>query len=194
MFIQSEPTPNPNSRKFIPNEAVTGSAQTYDFADIESASESHMALSLFQIGGVDRVFLGRDFISITKGDHAEWKHIQPMVQAAIMDHYMAGLPVVSVPNTANITPNIADGNQPCEDDDEIVTEIKALIETRVRPAVAQDGGDIIFHSFEAETGLVKLTLLGACAGCPSSTMTLKQGVENMLRAYVPEVSAVEAVL
>ncbi|MEQ9435121.1 NifU family protein [Hyphomonas sp.] len=193
MFIQTEPTPNPDTVKFLPGQPVAGELGPFDFPDIASARMSLLARALFQVDGVDRVFLGSDFVSINKDPARDWKHVKPMVLAAIMDHFMAGLPVVEDGAVA------AGGS----DDDgtvyegeaaEIVEEIKELIETRVRPAVAQDGGDIIFHRFEPETGIVHLSMRGACAGCPSSTMTLKQGIENMLKTYVPEVTAVEAVL
>ncbi|MFH1518525.1 MAG: NifU family protein [Pseudomonadota bacterium] len=152
-----------------------------------------LARALFQVDGVDRVFLGRDFVSINKDPARDWKHVKPMVLAAIMDHFMAGLPVVE--DGAVAASETSGDNTIYEGATaEIVEEIKELIETRVRPAVAQDGGDIIFHRFEPDTGIVHLSMRGACAGCPSSTMTLKQGIENMLKTYVPEVTAVEAVL
>jgi len=145
------------------------------------------------VDGVDRVFLGRDFVSINKDPARDWKHVKPMVLAAIMDHFMAGLPVVE-DGAVTASETSGDGTVYEGAAAEIVEEIKELIETRVRPAVAQDGGDIIFHRFEPDTGIVHLSMRGACAGCPSSTMTLKQGIENMLKTYVPEVTAVEAVL
>lgn len=196
MFIQTEPTPNPETIKFLPGQVVTGSSGPYDFASIEEAGTSPLAQSLFSVSGVARVFLGADFISITKQSEADWKHVRPMTLAAIMDHYVAGLPVLA---TGAAAPDSSTGGGGSIDDyegetAEIVGEIIELIETRVRPAVAQDGGDIIFHRFEPESGIVHLSMRGACAGCPSSTMTLKQGIENMLRAYVPEVTAVEAAL
>lgn len=192
MFIQTEPTPNPDTIKFLPGQPVAGTLGPFDFADVESARASLLARALFQVDGVERVFLGDEFVSISKAPEREWKHIKPMVLAAIMDHYMAGLPVVEeslVDAGAAADDTVYEG-----DTAEIVEEIRELIDTRVRPAVAQDGGDIIFHRFEPETGIVHLSMRGACAGCPSSTMTLKHGIENMLKAYVPEVTAVEAVL
>ncbi len=191
MFIQTEPTPNPDTVKFLPGQAVAGGLGPFDFPDIDSAKPSLLARALFQVAGVTRVFLGADFVSITKDADKEWKHVKPMVLAAIMDHYMAGLPVIddSAVSDLSASDEVYEG-----DAAEIVDEIKELIETRVRPAVAQDGGDIVFHRFEVETGIVHLSMRGACAGCPSSTMTLKQGIENMLKTYVPEVTAVEAVL
>jgi NFU1 iron-sulfur cluster scaffold homolog, mitochondrial len=193
MFIQTEPTPNPDTVKFLPGLPVAGDLGPFDFPDIGSARMSLLARALFQVDGVDRVFLGSDFVSINKDPARDWKHVKPMVLATIMDHFMAGLPVVEDGAVAS-GGETGDGTVYEGEAAEIVEEIKELIETRVRPAVAQDGGDIIFHRFEPETGIVHLSMHGACAGCPSSTMTLKQGIENMLKTYVPEVTAVEAVL
>jgi NFU1 iron-sulfur cluster scaffold homolog, mitochondrial len=193
MFIQTEPTPNPDTVKFLPGLPVAGDLGPFDFPDIGSARMSLLARALFQVDGVDRVFLGSDFVSINKDPARDWKHVKPMVLATIMDHFMAGLPVVEDGAVAS-GGETGDGTVYEGEAAEIVEEIKELIETRVRPAVAQDGGDIIFHRFEPETGIVHLSMRGACAGCPSSTMTLKQGIENMLKTYVPEVTAVEAVL
>lgn len=190
MFIQTEPTPNPDTMKFLPGQPVAGEFGALDFPDIESARSSLLARALFQIDGVSRVFLGGDFVSITKIADRDWRHVKPMVLAAIMDHFMAGLPVVEASATGTASSDITYEGEAAE----IVDEIKELIETRVRPAVAQDGGDIVFHKFEPDTGIVHLSMRGACAGCPSSTMTLKQGIETMLKTYVPEVTAVEAVL
>ncbi|MEZ5945373.1 MAG: NifU family protein [Hyphomonas sp.] len=190
MFIQTEPTPNPDTIKFLPGQDVAGALGPFDFPDAESARKSLLARALFQVDGVERVFLGSDFVSISKAAAKDWRHVKPIVMAAIMDHFMAGLPVVEEgaghPGEADIDYDEATA--------EIVAEIRELIDTRVRPAVAQDGGDITFHKFEVETGIVHLEMRGACAGCPSSTMTLKAGIENMLKAYVPEVTAVEAVM
>ncbi len=196
MFIQTEPTPNPETLKFIPGETVTGESGPYDFASVEEAGTSPLAQALFSVSGVERVFLGADFISITKDASLDWKHVRPMVLAAIMDHFVAGLPVMSTGGAGSeaAAPEGASADDYEGDAAEIVGEIIELIETRVRPAVAQDGGDIIFHKFEPESGIVHLSMRGACAGCPSSTFTLKQGIENMLKAYVPEVTAVEAAL
>lgn len=192
MFIQTEPTPNPNTLKFLPGQDVTGAAGIYDFDSAEAGAASPLARTLFEIDGVERVFLAGDFLSVSKTDAADWRHVRPLVLAAVMDHFTAGLPVLE---------DAAAASQPQEDTTvyegeaaEIVAEIKELIETRVRPAVAQDGGDIIFNKFEPDTGIVHLHMRGACAGCPSSTYTLKMGIENMLKAYVPEVTAVEAVI
>mgnify|MGYP006272953905 CR=1 FL=1 len=193
MFIQTEATPNPDTLKFLPGQAVAGDAGPYDFADRSEAGISRLAQALFDVDGVARVFFGQDFVSVSKHEDRDWKHLKPMVLAAIMDHFVAGLPIIddaaSLADPASEDDTVYEGEAA-----EIVSEIRELIDTRVRPAVAQDGGDIIFHKFEVDTGIVHLHMRGACAGCPSSTMTLKQGIENMLKAYVPEVNAVEAVL
>ena len=195
MFIQTEPTPNPDTLKFLPGQEVTGSTGPYDFASIDEAGTSPLAKALFQVQGVVRVFLGQDFISLSKDPETDWKHVRPMALAAIMDHFVAGLPVMSLGDAmAPATQDGASADDYEGDAAEIVGEIIELIETRVRPAVAQDGGDIVFHGFDVDSGIVHLAMRGACAGCPSSTMTLKQGIENMLKAYVPEVTAVEAAL
>lgn len=195
MFIQTEPTPNPDTIKFLPGETVAGNAGPFDFASEAEAGSSPLAQAVFQVSGVTGVFLGADFLSVSKDEKADWKHVRPMVLAAIMDHYVAGLPVINDGSTTNYGSEGATTLDDYEGDTkEIVGEILELIETRVRPAVAQDGGDITFQKFDAEHGIVHLTMRGACAGCPSSTMTLKQGIENMLKAYVPEVNAVEAAI
>lgn len=181
MFIQTEATPNPATLKFLPGTQVMGSAGTANFVDTASAADSPLALRLFEIDGVDGVFLGSDFVTVTKGDAAGWDVVKPRVLAAVMDHFTQGHAVMT---TAAATDS-------GEGDSETVKQIKELIETRVRPAVAQDGGDIVFRSFE--DGVVYLHMQGACAGCPSSTATLKNGIENMLRHYVPEVQEVRAV-
>ena len=189
MFIQTEATPNPDTVKFLPGLPVAGFHGPFDYPDAASARASLLARALFQVDGVDRVFLGADFVSISKAAAKDWKHVKPMVLATIMDHYMAGLPVVDTSEAPADDEFVYEGETA-----EIVNEIKELLETRIRPAVAQDGGDITFRSFDAETGIVHLNMRGACAGCPSSTQTLKMGIENMLRTYVPEVTAVEAVI
>jgi Fe-S cluster biogenesis protein NfuA len=191
MFIQTQPTPNPATLKFLPGRDVSPGT-SYEFISLEEAAASPLAAALFGVNGVRTVFLGSDFVSITKSEEADWAHLKPQALAAIMDHFVSGAPVI-----VDATSQRADED---EEDDvsyegetaEIVAEIKELIATRVRPAVANDGGDIIFKRFDADTGIVHLTMRGACSGCPSSTMTLKQGVENLLRHYVPEVTAVEA--
>ncbi len=192
MFIQTEPTPNPETVKFLPGQPVAGEQGVYDFPDIDSASSSPLAQALFRTSGVRRVFLGADFISITKDQPAEWRHVKPMVMATIMDHYMAGLPVID--SAAHRAQASGDDTVYEGETAEVVAEIRELIDTRVRPAVAQDGGDIVFHKFDPQTGIVHLSMRGACAGCPSSSMTLKAGIENMLKTYIPEVTSVEAVL
>jgi len=189
MFIQTEATPNPDTVKFLPGLPVAGLHGPFDYPDAASAAASLLARALFEVDGVERVFLGADFVSISKAGGRDWKHVKPMVLAAIMDHFMAGLPVVDLSGMSEDEETAYEGETA-----EIVREIRELLETRIRPAVAQDGGDITFRSFDAGTGVVHLTMRGACAGCPSSTQTLKMGIENMLRTYVPEVTAVEAVI
>lgn len=184
MFIQTEATPNPTTLKFIPGRTVLNGG-TADFRTRDEAETSPLATRLFDIDGIEGVFLGADFISVTKGD-GEWQHLKPMVLGAIMEHYMSGTPVVSE-GGANDTS--VGGYDPA--DEEIVATIKELIETRVRPAVAQDGGDITFSGFR--DGIVYLQMRGACAGCPSSTATLQHGIENLLKHFVPEVQQVQPV-
>lgn len=184
MFIQTEATPNPATLKFLPGKDVLPEG-AMDFPTPESAAMSPLAAALFAVEGVEGVFLGADFITVTKAD-GEWQHIKPMLLGAIMEHFTSGQPVL-VEKGAK-----AQGHADYEGaDGEVVAQIKELLDTRVRPAVAQDGGDIVFHGFK--DGVVYLHMRGACAGCPSSTMTLKNGIENMLRHYVPEVELVEAV-
>ncbi|WP_419798196.1 MAG: NifU family protein [Terasakiella sp.] len=175
MFIQTEATPNPSTLKFIPEQTVMAQG-TANFNDKDAAARSPLAQRLFGVDGVDSIFLGSDFITVTKQEDKDWQVLKPMILEALMNHFSSGEAIVQ------------DGDNTAEqtgDDDEIVTQIKELLETRVRPAVAQDGGDIIFHKFEE--GIVYLTMMGACSGCPSSSATLKHGIENMLRYYVPEV-------
>lgn len=179
MFIQTEDTPNPNSLKFLPGQPVLESG-TADFRDSVSAQASPLAKALFAVEGVAGVFLASDFITITKNDTALWEVLRPSIIAAIMDHALSGLPAVAAGA-------VSVGG---DDDDEVVAQIKELLETRVRPTVAQDGGDITFVRFE--DGIVYVQMQGACSGCPSSTATLKAGIENMLRYYLPEVVEVRA--
>ncbi len=181
MFIQTESTPNPATLKFLPGQAVMTSG-TANFSDAAEAGRSPLAVALFAVDGVAGVFLGSDFVTVTKLADKDWDIIKPQILGAIMEHYQSGQPVAS---EADARP---DGDAP---NDEISIQIKELIDTRVRPAVAQDGGDIVFKGFEG--GVVYLHMQGACAGCPSSTATLKHGIENMLRYYVPEVNEVRAV-
>lgn len=183
MFIQTEVTPNPQTLKFIPGKPVLEEG-TADFRAAGEASASPLAKRLFDIDGVTGVFLGSDFISVTKTD-AEWQHLKPMILGAIMEHYMSGAATVEG-EEAN------DGEEGSYDpeDAEVVATIKELLETRVRPAVAQDGGDITFAGFR--DGIVYLHMRGACSGCPSSTATLRHGIENLLRHFCPEVEEVQA--
>ena len=175
MFIQTEDTPNPATLKFIPGvDVLPGSSA--EFSSTEEAKTSPLASRLLSIDGVDSVFLSGDFVSITKAEQMEWFALKPSVLAAIMEHFASGLPVMEAAPTID-----SDSG----DDNETVQQIKHLLDTRVRPAVAMDGGDITFHSFE--DGVVTLQMRGACQGCPSSTATLKMGIENMLRHYIPEV-------
>ncbi|HVY99584.1 MAG TPA: NifU family protein [Dongiaceae bacterium] len=184
MFIQTEETPNPATLKFLPGREVVASGSV-DFAAREGAARSPLADRLFKVEGVQRVFLGQDFITVTKSDTKDWSVMKPALLGVIMEHFVSGQPVLLGEGEAAAT--AADDAE----DDEIVAQIKDLLETRVRPAVAQDGGDIIFHSFE--DGVVYLHMQGSCSGCPSSTATLKMGIENMLRHYVPEVVEVRPV-
>jgi len=186
VFIQTESTPNPATLKFLPGREVMGPGAVADFPDAASAQRSPLARALFGVDGVARVFFGADFISVTKTD-GDWKQLKAPILGAIMDHFTRGLPVLD--GTSEESDDASYG----EGDPEIVAQIKELIDTRVRPAVAQDGGDIVYKGFDGASGIVFLHLQGSCAGCPSSTMTLKNGIENMLRHYVPEVNAVEAV-
>lgn len=192
MFIQTEATPNPRTLKFLPGRDVLGQGSR-EYADAEAALASPLAALLFEVDGVARVYLGSDFITVTRAETIEWPHLKPHVLAAIMDHFTSGRPV------------LADGTAFTDETDEagvvyegeaagIVRELKEIIDARVRPAVARDGGDITFHSWDHAQGIVRLNMRGSCAGCPSSTLTLKQGIENMLRHYVPEVNAVEQVV
>ena len=190
MFIQTQPTPNPATLKFLPGQDVSPSTP-YEFISDEEAAASPLAAARFGVTGVAGVFFGSDFVSITKSEDADWAVVKPQALAAIMDHFVSGAPLMA---------DAGGEESPAVEDDvvyegetaEIVAEIKELIATRVRPAVANDGGDIIFKRFDVATGVVHLSMRGACSGCPSSTLTLKQGVENLLRHYVPEVTAVEA--
>ena len=187
MFIQTESTPNPATLKFLPGRDVMGEGAVADFPDREAAQRSPLATALFAVPEVSRVFFGSDFISVTKAD-GDWKHLKPAILGAIMEHFTRDLPIIASPAEES-----DDSASYGEGDPEIVDQIKELIETRVRPAVAADGGDIIFKGFDGGSGVVFLHMRGSCAGCPSSAITLRNGIENMLRHYVPEVNAVEAV-
>lgn len=184
MFIQTEQTPNPSALKFIPGPHLLD--EPMDFPNKATAKVSPLALRLFQIDGVESVFIGTNFITVTKTEDMDWMVLKPSVLGSIMEHLMAHKPILNSP--ADVSDHIVTSTT---EDSDIVKEIKELLESRVRPAVAQDGGDIIFDRFEE--GIVYLKLHGACAGCPSSTMTLKSGIENMLRYYVPEVTEVRSV-
>lgn len=188
MFIQTEATPNPSTLKFIPGLVVLENG-SLDFRSPEESRVSPLAERLFAVEGVAGVFLSQDFIAITKSDDKEWFLLKPALLGVIMEHFTAGRPVLNESDAASQTASGSEGEG--EADDEVVAQIKALLDTRVRPAVAMDGGDIVYHSFEE--GVVYLSMRGACAGCPSSTATLKMGIENMLRHYIPEVQAVEPV-
>lgn len=183
MLIETEATPNPATLKFNPGRMVGGD-QTHQFSDHSAAAASPLAQRLFAIDQITAVFFGPDFITATKSDAVDWPTIKPAVLGAIMDHYVAGDPLFDA-ETAET------GHSDGEEDSDIITQIKELLDTRVRPAVAQDGGDIVFRSFQ--DGVVYLHLQGSCAGCPSSTATLKAGIETMLRHYLPEVTEVRAV-
>ena len=185
MFIQTEATPNPATLKFLPSRSVMAEG-TANFTDAEAAQRSPLAERLFRVEGVTGVFLGSDFITITKSDETGWDVVKPPLLGIIMEHFTAGRPVILAEAAPPAPKETAD-----EEDDEIVVQIKELLDTRVRPAVAQDGGDIIFEGYE--DGIVYLHLQGSCSGCPSSTMTLKMGIENLLKHYVPEVVEVRSV-
>ena len=185
MFIRSEETPNPQTLKFIPDGNVVLENGTAEFKNQKQAAlKSPLALQLFEIAGVESVFFGRDFITITRNEDASWEKMKADILATIMDFFVTKKEVMFVSVAEEkLTAN--------EEESEIVKQIKELIEVKVRPAVAMDGGDITFHSFE--DGVVYLVLKGACSGCPSSTITLKNGIENMLKHYIPEVEAVEQI-
>jgi len=184
MFIQTESTPNPATLKFLPGQSVLD-VGTADFPSVEAAAKSPLANRIFATDGVRGVFFGLDFVTVTKDDDIEWDHIKPAILGAIMEHYQSGAPVIE-------GEQVASGHaEHTGEDGVIVDQIKELLDTRVRPAVAQDGGDITFHGFDR--GVVYLHMQGACAGCPSSTLTLKMGIENLLRHYIPEVVEVRPV-
>ncbi len=190
MYIETETTPNPAVLKFLPGREVMAGG-TRDFAQEEDAAASPLAEALFSLGDVSGVFFGRDFISVTAGEGVSWNDLKPQVVAMLLDHFVSEAPLFSGPDASGIV-------VPAEDEDfgdapehaDIIEQIKELIETRVRPAVANDGGDIIYKGFRE--GVVYLTMQGACAGCPSSTATLKNGIESLLKHYVPEVTEVRA--
>ncbi len=188
MFIQTESTPNPGVLKFLPGRDVLGDG-TREFQDAEEAAASPLARDLFAIFGVTRVFFGADFLTVRKDDEHDWSHLKAPILAAIMDHYTSGAPIMAGEEASRDDERVYDAEA-----QQIIVEIKDLLDTRIRPAVAQDGGDILFSHYEPDNGTVWLHMRGACAGCPSSAATLKSGVENMLRHYVPEVTRVEQAL
>jgi Fe-S cluster biogenesis protein NfuA len=186
MFIQTEATPNPATLKFIPGKPVLPDG-SLDIRDAEAAGRSPLARRLFGVEGVAGVFLGPDFVTVTKRE-GEWQHLKPAILGAIMEHFMSGAPVLEHGATTDDNP---DDEFFAESDAQTVATIKELLETRVRPAVAGDGGDITFRGFR--DGVVYLTMKGSCAGCPSSTATLKHGIQNLLRHFLPEVREVQSV-
>ncbi len=194
MFIRFEETPNPATLKFIPDGETVLQNQTMEFKNQKQAStKSPLALQLFEIKGIEAVFFGNDFITITKNNNVDWAQIKTEIQATIMDFFVSKKPILfsTKLDSENIDSSQVMIKNNIDDESDIVKQIKELIEVKVRPAVAMDGGDIIFHSFE--NGVVFLILKGSCSGCPSSTITLKNGIENMLKHYIPEVEAVEQI-
>lgn len=190
MFIETELTPNPATIKFLPGETVMPSG-TRDFPDETSAAASPLASALFDLGDVSGVFFGRDFVSVTAGEGVDWSQLKPQVVALLLDHFITQMPLFAGPDASGIAVPLADDDMPDDPADaEIIDQIKELIEVRVRPAVANDGGDIVYRGFR--DGVVYLTMQGACAGCPSSSATLKNGIESLLKHYVPEVLEVRA--
>ena len=190
MFIETETTPNPAALKFLPGEQVMA-VGTREFASPEAAAASPLAQALFDTGEVVNVMFGRDFVSVTAAPGSDWSALKPMVVSILLDHFVSGAPLFAGGSADFAVPG---DDEPIEGDDpadaEVVAQIKDLIETRVRPAVANDGGDIIYRGFRE--GVVFLKMQGACSGCPSSTATLKQGIESLLKHYVPEVNEVRA--
>jgi len=184
MFIQTESTPNPATLKFLPGQSVLGTG-TADFPSADTAGNAPLARRIFAVGGVTGVFLGSDFVTVTKAEDVAWDHVKPAILGAVMEHFQSGDAAIE---GEGHSAGHAEHDGP---DAEIVGQIKELLDTRVRPAVAQDGGDITFHGFDR--GVVYLHMQGACAGCPSSTLTLKMGIENLLRHYIPEVVEVRPV-
>jgi Fe-S cluster biogenesis protein NfuA len=190
MLIQTETTPNPSTLKFLPGQPVT-EAGTRDFATADEAQASPLAEAMFSTGEVEGVFFGRDFISVTAAPGVDWRQLKPQILTILLDHYAGGAPLFRPASAGGIAIAADEAFDDDPADADIVAQIRELIETRVRPAVAQDGGDIVYRGFRQ--GRVYLAMHGACSGCPSSTMTLKHGIESLLKHYVPEVEAVEAV-
>jgi Fe-S cluster biogenesis protein NfuA len=187
MFIQTETTPNPQTLKFLPGRALLPDGSR-EFPTVAEAAASPLARALFRLEGVKRVYFGADFLTVTKDPDQDWSYLKAPILAEIMDHFTSGAPLIEG-EEAGADEEVYEGETA-----QVVAEIKDLIDTRIRPAVAQDGGDILFARFEPDTGVVYLNMRGACAGCPSSAATLKAGVENLLRHYVPEVTRVEQTL
>jgi Fe-S cluster biogenesis protein NfuA len=190
MLIRTEQTPNPSTRKFLPGQTVMESG-TRDFADAESAQASPLAQALFDSGIVEGVFFGRDFISVTAAPGVSWSDLDPLVVETLLDHFVSGAPLFVAGTAAGIHVASETHIEENPEDADIIDQIKELIETRVRPAVAQDGGDIVYKGYK--DGHLYLSMHGACSGCPSSAVTLKRGIESLIRHYVPEVETVEAV-
>ena len=189
MLIRTAETPNPATRKFLPGRTVM-EAGTRDFPDAESAKASPLAEALFDSGLVEGVFFGRDFISVTAAEGIHWSDLEPLVLETLLDHFVTDAPLFAPGSAAGIQVAPEDfGEDPADAD--IIDQIKELIETRVRPAVAQDGGDIVYRGYK--DGTLFLAMQGACSGCPSSAITLKRGIESLIRHYVPEVETIEAV-
>ncbi len=189
MLIETETTPNPSTLKFLPGQPVMD-AGTRDFASPEEAEASPLAEALFGLGDVEGVFFGREFISVTVAPGGDWRDLKPQVLGVLLDHYAGGAPLFRAGTASDIAIDDVDyGEDPADAD--IVEQIKDLIDTRVRPAVARDGGDIVYRGFQR--GTVFLAMQGACSGCPSSTATLKQGIEQLIKHYVPEVTEVRAI-
>lgn len=191
MFIETETTPNPATLKFLPGQAVMVTG-TREFTDEAQAAASPLAEALFSLGDVSGVFFGRDFVSVTAGQGVDWSALKPQVVAMLLDHFVSGAPLFSGPDASGIAVPADDDSTVADDpaDADIIDQIKELIETRVRPAVANDGGDIVYKGFR--DGVVYLSMQGACSGCPSSSATLKNGIEGLLKHYVPEVTEVRA--
>ena len=189
MLIRTEQTPNPATRKFLPEQTVMD-AGTRDFPDAEAAGASPLASALFSSGMIEGVFYGRDFISVTAAPGVSWGDLEPVVLETLLDHFISGAPLFVQGTAAGIRIDDSPAFEEDPDDSDIIEQIKDLIETRVRPAVAQDGGDIVYRGYK--DGTLFLAMQGACSGCPSSTITLKRGIESLIRHYVPEVESVEA--
>jgi Fe-S cluster biogenesis protein NfuA len=190
MLIRTEQTPNPSTRKFLPGQAVMDSG-TRDFPDARGAEASPLAEALFETQMVEGVFYGRDFVSVTAAPGVSWTDLEPVVLETLLDHFVTGAPLFKAGTAAGIDVAADQAFEDNPDDSDIIEQIKELIETRVRPAVANDGGDIIYKGYR--DGHLYLSMHGACSGCPSSTVTLKRGIESLIRHYVPEVESVEAI-